>query len=65
MVRIAILGAGVVGLSTATKIQQCLPNADVTIIADKFTKDTTSHGAGGIFLPRYESHPDTPKERVR
>ena len=65
MVKIAVLGAGVVGLSSATRLQQCLPNADVTIIADKFTKDTTSHGAGGIFLPFYRSHPDTPRHRLR
>ena len=65
MVRIALIGAGVVGLSTATRVQQLLSNADVTIIADKFTKDTTSHGAGGIFLPRYDSHPETPKDRLR
>ena len=65
MVRIAVIGAGAVGLSTATRVQQLLPDADVTIIADKFTKDTTSHGAGGIFLPRYDSHPETPKDRLR
>lgn len=65
MVRIAVIGAGVIGLSTATRIQQCLPNADVTIIADKFTSDTTSHGAGGIFLPTYKVHPDTPRDKLR
>ena len=65
MVKIAVIGAGVVGLSTATRIQQCLPNAEVTIIADKFTKDTTSHGAGGIFLPTSKAHPDTPRHRLR
>lgn len=65
MVRIGVLGAGVVGLSTATRIQQCLPNAEVTIIADKFTTETTSHGAGGIFLPTYKVHHKTPRDRLR
>ena len=65
MVRIAVIGAGVVGLSTAINVQQRLPDADITIIADKFTTETTSHGAGGIFLPTYKAHPDTPKDRLR
>ena len=65
MVRIAVIGAGVVGLSTALNVQQRLPDADITIIADRFTTETTSHGAGGIFLPTYKAHPDTPKDRLR
>ena len=65
MLRIAVIGAGVVGLSTAINIQQRLPDVDITIIADKFTTGTTSHGAGGIFLPTYKAHPDTPKDRLR
>lgn len=50
----AVVGAGVVGLSTALNIQQRLPIAHVTLIADKFTKDTTSHGAGGLFRPNVD-----------
>jgi predicted NAD/FAD-binding protein len=33
---IAVLGAGVVGLSTAINIQNLFPRAEVTVIADKF-----------------------------
>ncbi|KAI8790520.1 D-aspartate oxidase [Biomphalaria glabrata] len=51
MERIAVVGAGAVGLSTALNVQKMLPNAQVTIIADKFGKDTTSNGAGGFFRP--------------
>ena len=65
MVTIAVIGAGVVGLSTAINIQQRLPDADVTIIAETFTSDTTSHGAGGIFLPTYKAHQDTPGHKLR
>lgn len=46
-----ILGAGVVGLSTALELQRCWPNAQVTIIADKFGIETTSDVAAGIFRP--------------
>ena len=48
---IAVLGAGVVGLSTAINIQKLYPRAEVTIIADKFNYETTSDGAAGIFRP--------------
>ena len=48
---IAVLGAGVVGLSTAINIQNLNLQTNVTIIADKFDRDTTSDGAAGLFRP--------------
>ncbi|CAL4092854.1 unnamed protein product [Meganyctiphanes norvegica] len=51
MVEICVVGAGIVGLSTATLLQESLPHAKVTIIAEKFTTETTSDGAAGIFRP--------------
>ena len=51
MVRIAVIGAGIVGLTSAINIQKLMPDAKVTIIADKFEKDTTSYGAGGLYRP--------------
>ena len=48
---VVILGAGVVGLSTAVNVQNYYPDLEVTIIADKFDVDTTSDGAAGIFRP--------------
>ncbi|GAB1602631.1 D-aspartate oxidase isoform X2 [Argonauta hians] len=53
MVKIAVVGAGVVGLSTALLIQKAYPNSQVTVIADKFNVETTSDGAGGLFRPNY------------
>lgn len=47
----AVLGAGVVGFSTALELQDKYANAKVTIIADKFGADTTSDVAAGIFRP--------------
>ena len=49
--RVAIVGAGVIGLS----IGRCLAETygkqlDLTIMADKFTPDTTSDGAGGMIV---------------
>lgn len=46
-----VIGAGVVGLTTALELQKEFPTANVTILADKFTIDTTSDVAAGIFRP--------------
>jgi glycine/D-amino acid oxidase-like deaminating enzyme len=63
---VAVVGAGVVGLSTAVQIQQMTSNnVAVTIIADKFTTDTTSHGAAGIFRPTLSKTPGVPVTLLR
>lgn len=49
--RIAVIGSGIVGLTTALELQDEYRNASITIIADKFFKDTTSFIAAGIFRP--------------
>ena len=51
MVRVAIIGAGAVGLSTALCIKLKYPSLPLTIIADRFLETTTSDGAGGLFRP--------------
>lgn len=51
---IGIVGAGVIGLSTAINIQKLLPTARVTVYADRFESETTSHGAGGLFRPNVD-----------
>ncbi|XP_007892165.1 D-aspartate oxidase isoform X2 [Callorhinchus milii] len=57
-VRIAVIGAGVVGLSTAVCIVESIPNCSVTVIAEKFTPNTTSDIAAGILSPHFS--PETP-----
>ncbi|XP_031630993.1 D-aspartate oxidase [Contarinia nasturtii] len=47
----AVLGAGVCGLSTALEVQNKYPNSKVSLIAEKFGRDTTSDVAAGIFRP--------------
>lgn len=51
MVQIGVVGAGVVGLTTATLLQDAFPRASITIIADRFLQDTVSDAAAGIFRP--------------
>ena len=48
---VCIVGAGVVGLSTALRLTETGAPMDITIIADKFLDETTSHGAGGLWEP--------------
>ena len=48
--RIAVVGAGVIGMSSAVTILE-QTGCDVTVIADKFTPETLSDGAMGIFEP--------------
>lgn len=47
----AVIGSGVVGLTTALELQKQFPNAYVTLVADKFGVETTSDVAAGIFRP--------------
>ena len=49
--RVAVVGAGAVGLSTALCIQDRIRNCDVTIIADQFSPSTTSDGSAGLWTP--------------
>ncbi|XP_047030974.1 D-aspartate oxidase [Helicoverpa zea] len=48
---VAVVGAGVVGITVAKLLQDQLKDVKITILADKFTDDTTSHIAAGIYRP--------------
>ena len=48
---VCVIGAGVIELSTAVRIQESLEGVRITLVADKFSPDTTSDGAGGIWRP--------------
>ena len=41
--RILVLGSGVVGLNTAIRLQMDYPQAEITIMADKFDSELVSH----------------------
>ena len=61
--RVAVLGAGIVGVSAAVRIQEAWPECDVVILADKASPDVTSDGAAGLFTPGYMD--DTPADKVK
>ncbi|CAH2981926.1 unnamed protein product [Chilo suppressalis] len=59
--KIAVIGAGIVGLTTAKLIQEELKKASVTLIAEKFHQETTSCVAAGIFRPGTSFRGATPE----
>lgn len=47
----AVVGAGIIGITSAWRILDNVPNAKVTIFAEKFSPNTTSDvSAGMIFV---------------
>ncbi|XP_035435135.2 D-aspartate oxidase isoform X1 [Spodoptera frugiperda] len=48
---IAVIGAGVIGTTVAKLFQDQLRNANITVIAEQYSADTTSDIAAGIFKP--------------
>ena len=53
----AIVGAGIIGLTTASELLKQFPSSQVTLYSEKFGEETTSNGAAGIF--RYKTHTHT------
>jgi FAD dependent oxidoreductase len=49
--KVAVIGGGVIGLTSALRLLQRSPQAEVTLIADKLAIDTTSSGAAGLWKP--------------
>lgn len=47
---VCVVGAGVIGLTSALRIKQALPDVAVTVLGEQL-QDTTSHCAGGLWKP--------------
>ncbi|CAN8001315.1 unnamed protein product [Ixodes hexagonus] len=50
-IKIAVVGAGVVGLATAVRTIESIENAQVTVISETFTPHTTGDVSVGLFEP--------------
>ncbi|XP_014662592.1 PREDICTED: D-aspartate oxidase-like isoform X2 [Priapulus caudatus] len=61
--KICVIGAGVIGLSTAVNIQKRIPTARVTIIAEEFSPNLTSDVAAGIWEPHILGNTDVSLQR--
>ncbi|GMS84736.1 hypothetical protein PENTCL1PPCAC_6911 [Pristionchus entomophagus] len=51
MSNIVVIGAGIVGISSALAVQRKYPHAKVTIVADQFSPNLTSDVAAGFWWP--------------
>ena len=60
--KLGIVGAGVIGLSSAVRILERAPSSHITIMAEKYGNDTTTSGAAGVWGP-YKMQ-ETPLELV-
>ena len=62
---ICVIGAGIIGLSTAVNVVEKLGSGrgTVTVVADKFTPNTTGDGALGLWEPYLCG--DTPPHKIR
>uniref|UniRef100_A0A8C0HHV5 D-aspartate oxidase n=1 Tax=Buteo japonicus TaxID=224669 RepID=A0A8C0HHV5_9AVES len=49
--KVAVVGAGVIGLSTALCITETCPSCSVTVLSDQFSPNTTSDVAAGMLIP--------------
>ncbi|KAF8767171.1 D-aspartate oxidase like protein [Argiope bruennichi] len=49
--KVAIVGGGVVGLTTAVVIAENLKDVQVTVISDKWSPETTGDGSAGFLTP--------------
>ena len=49
--RVCVIGAGIIGLSTAYRLQETLQNVDITIVSEQFSPITTGDGSAGFWRP--------------
>jgi glycine/D-amino acid oxidase-like deaminating enzyme len=59
---VAVIGAGIVGLSTAVLAQEAIPGVCVTLISEHFSPDTTGDGSAGLWMPYCLK--DTPQSKI-
>ena len=54
--RVAVIGAGIIGLPTAVLLTEVFSKPEVTLISEKFSPDTTSDVSGAIIWPADDSN---------
>ena len=51
MVKVVVLGAGIIATATAYRLLEARPDIQLTIISKEFSPNTTSDGAAGYWSP--------------
>ncbi|XP_054000093.1 D-aspartate oxidase [Hylaeus anthracinus] len=60
--RVAVVGAGVIGTTTAFAVKTAFPRLQVHVLADQFSPDTTGDGSAGLWGPYLLG--DTPSDKI-
>ena len=63
-INIAVLGAGIMGLTTACSIRGAFPNSSITIYAEDYSPNTTSDFSSGYWQPFAYSKKDCSEENM-
>jgi glycine/D-amino acid oxidase-like deaminating enzyme len=50
-VKIGVIGAGIIGTSSALRLIESIPDIDITIIAEQWSPNTTGDGSAGLIYP--------------
>lgn len=58
---VCVLGAGIVGMTTAFMLKEKHKEWEITVVADKFEQETLSDIAAGIFRPSTSFKGPTPE----
>lgn len=49
--RVAVVGAGIIGVTSALAVKNAFPRFEVCVFADQFSPDTTGDGSAGFWSP--------------
>lgn len=59
--RVAVVGAGIIGITTAMAVKDYLPSVELTIFSDTFSPATTGDGSAGFWTPYIIANTDEKK----
>ncbi|XP_076236568.1 D-aspartate oxidase-like [Calliopsis andreniformis] len=60
--RVAVIGAGIIGITSAVAVKDAFPQFEVHVFADLFSPDTTGDGSAGLWSPYLVG--DTPPDKI-
>lgn len=61
-VKIGVIGAGIIGTSSALRLIESIPDIDITIIAEQWSPNTTGDGSAGFLYPYLKGK--TPPQKI-
>ncbi|OXU29069.1 hypothetical protein TSAR_011175 [Trichomalopsis sarcophagae] len=59
--RVAVVGAGVIGITTAVAVKEAFPSVELTVFSENFSPETTGDGSAGFWTPFFIADTDEKK----